>query len=94
MFEGLGTLGYSDHCVLLCMDKLPQLLFLLEAKACKQHVDEMWCELKYPNYFVVERRGLSGSLALLWDDSISLTIRSYSHYYIDATISYSNNYIK
>lgn len=36
------------------------------------------------NCFGVDRHGYGGGLALLWDSSVNLHIRSFSHHHIDA----------
>ncbi|KAL9668594.1 hypothetical protein QQ045_006131 [Rhodiola kirilowii] len=42
--------------------------------------------LGFKNGFVVPRQGLSGGLALWWNEEVSLTIISYSKYHIDACV--------
>ena len=41
-------------------------------------------------YFGVDRHGLGGGLALLWNSSITVHIQSYSHHHIDANVVHEN----
>ena len=41
-------------------------------------------------YFGVDRHGLGGGLALLWNSSIAVHIQSYSHHHIDANVVHEN----
>ncbi|KAL9679393.1 hypothetical protein QQ045_017252 [Rhodiola kirilowii] len=43
-------------------------------------------KLGFQNCFGVSCRGLSGGLAILWDDSVGVEIKSYSFYHIDVVI--------
>ncbi|XP_031121072.1 uncharacterized protein LOC116024317 [Ipomoea triloba] len=43
--------------------------------------------LKYDNCFVVNARGRSGGLALLWNAGVSVEVRGYSNHYIDAVVT-------
>lgn len=46
--------------------------------------------LNFNNYFTVERNGLGGGLALLWNDEIVVDIKSYSMHHIDVVVHMNN----
>ncbi|CAM8943685.1 unnamed protein product [Rhodiola kirilowii] len=64
----------------------PQIVCLMETK--KKAVDGDWIRLKlgFRNCFAVDCRGRAGGLALLWDDSIQVSIVNYSSNHIDAVV--------
>lgn len=49
-------------------------------------------KLGFQNCFVVDRRGLSGGLALLWNPETDMRILSYSWYHIDVMIEGVNKF--
>jgi len=55
----------------------------MEAKNQEQKVIRLRRRLKYPHSFVVNPEGLSGGLALFWDDQVSISIESHSEYFIN-----------
>ncbi|KAL9674714.1 hypothetical protein QQ045_002913 [Rhodiola kirilowii] len=64
----------------------PQVVCLLETKKRAADVEGMKHKLGFQNCFRVSYRGLSGGLAILWDDSVGVEIKSYSFYHIDVVI--------
>lgn len=63
-------------------------VFLIETKLLGSQVATLARTLSFIRFFVVDRAGLSGGLALLWNDQI--TIRSASRFHIDTIISCQN----
>ena len=66
--------------------------FFKETKCIKQQIEDYRRRLGFKFGFTVDREGLSGGLAMLWDDSLSLKISSYSWFRIDCVMTdYDNN---
>ena len=64
----------------------PNVIFLLVTKKTSSQMDALRLKLGFQNCFAVNRRGLSGGLAILWDDLVSMSVRSYSHFHINPMI--------
>ncbi|CAM8994384.1 unnamed protein product [Rhodiola kirilowii] len=64
----------------------PDLVGLQETKIEERKLAAIQKRLRFKNGFVVPRQGLSGGLALWWNEEVSLTILSYSKYHIDACV--------
>ncbi|CAM8991132.1 unnamed protein product [Rhodiola kirilowii] len=64
----------------------PDLVGLQETKIEERKLAAIQKRLGFKNGFVVPRQGLSGGLALWWNEEVSLTILSYSKYHIDACV--------
>jgi hypothetical protein len=52
----------------------------------KDEDENVRCKLGYPNMFVVDSVGWSGSLVLFWNNDISVTIENFSHRHINGVI--------
>ncbi|KAL9675120.1 hypothetical protein QQ045_003321 [Rhodiola kirilowii] len=48
--------------------------------------DLLRVRLGFKNCFSVDRRGLAGGLALLWNEEVEVSVRSYSRWHIDASV--------
>lgn len=68
----------------------PHLIFLCETKLRSKQIMEKGKNLNFNNYFTVERNGLGGGLALLWNDEIVVDIKSYSMHHIDVVVHMNN----
>ncbi|KAL9679901.1 hypothetical protein QQ045_017772 [Rhodiola kirilowii] len=64
----------------------PQIIGLLETKMKATVVEGLKFRLGFHNCFGVDCWGRSGGLALFWDDSVSIEIKNYSHWHIDAVV--------
>ncbi|GAA0185615.1 hypothetical protein LIER_32903 [Lithospermum erythrorhizon] len=64
----------------------PSLILLIETKLWKQEWDVIILKLKMPNIFLVDSRGRKGGLALLWPQSLNVTVVSDSSHHIEALI--------
>ena len=62
-------------------------IFLSETKATRSQIEKLKFSFGYSNGFVVERRGLSGGLALLWKDHCDIKIMGFSIGHIDAIVT-------
>lgn len=84
--RGLGRPRAVRALLDLCRSQKPKLLGLIETKLLAKDWGFLRVKLGFRNCFVVDRKGLSGGLALLWHDDTDLSIISYSRYHIDAVI--------
>ncbi|CAM8911363.1 unnamed protein product [Rhodiola kirilowii] len=64
----------------------PQLVGLIETKIHSSRWEWLKFHLGFRNCFAVERRGLAGGLALLWNEEIDVSIQNYSSFHIDANV--------
>uniref|UniRef100_A0A803Q6M0 CCHC-type domain-containing protein n=1 Tax=Cannabis sativa TaxID=3483 RepID=A0A803Q6M0_CANSA len=65
----------------------PSLLFVIEAKLCKNSVDRFKFKLGFDFGFEVPRVGLSGGLLLFWNSDLDVIITNYSVNHIHCFIS-------
>ena len=65
----------------------PQVLFLSETRLAAGNSDWVRVKLGFGSSLVVNQVGLGGGLMLLWTDSSSVSIRSYSPHHIDASVT-------
>ena len=68
----LNCCGLRDKSVVGELSKLikvqrPRIVFLMETKFKKKGIEEVRDELKIDNVVCVDRIGMGGGLALLWD---------------------------
>lgn len=84
--RGLGNPRAVRALKELIKRERPKILFLMETKRNKSEWDQLKVKLKCKKCFVVDCGGCSGGLAMLWENSIDLTIKSYSSHHIDAWI--------
>ena len=83
--------GLGNPRTRLAMKKIlqlhrPQLLFLCEIKLLSRQANEECRRLNLDNCFAVNRIGMSGGLAMMWNSEITVNITSYSSHHIDAII--------
>ncbi|KAJ4714215.1 Endonuclease/exonuclease/phosphatase family protein [Melia azedarach] len=67
-----------------------EILLLCETKTVAAQMNKVHKKLNYDHYFSVNRIGMSGSLALLWNSGYDLQISSYSKRHIGAIIKQEN----
>ncbi|CAM8956535.1 unnamed protein product [Rhodiola kirilowii] len=64
----------------------PHIVGLLETKANARRWETLKSDLGFINCFVVNSKGKSGGLAILWTDATDLVIQNFSDYHIDCVI--------
>ncbi|XP_030502725.2 uncharacterized protein LOC115717895 [Cannabis sativa] len=84
--RGLGNLRASQFLRDLVSQKKPNLLFLCETLCNKSSLESLRAQLGFEGCFVVEARGHSGGLALLWKEASEVVIQGFSFNHIDATV--------
>ncbi|XP_060959451.1 uncharacterized protein LOC133030657 [Cannabis sativa] len=84
--RGLGNLRASQFLRDLVSQKKPNLLFLCETLCNKSSLESLRAHLGFEGCFVVEARGHSGGLALLWKEASEVVIQGFSFNHIDATV--------
>ncbi|XP_060963958.1 uncharacterized protein LOC115723947 [Cannabis sativa] len=84
--RGLGNLRASQFLRDLVSQKKPNLLFLCETLCNKSSLESLRAQLGFEGCFVVEARGHSGGLALLWKEASEVVIQGFSFHHIDATV--------
>jgi hypothetical protein len=72
-------------------DKKPVLVFLMETKLMQQKADFLTKKLGFENIFVVDCKGRSGGLILLWKSDLSVEIHNYSRRHVNAIIKKNKN---
>ncbi|KAL9458848.1 hypothetical protein AB3S75_007682 [Citrus x aurantiifolia] len=84
--QGLGKSRTFWEAQKLLQELSPHILFLSETKMMAKQMEVKRRMLRFDNCFVVDRCGLGGGLALLWNSDVSLEVKSYSKHYIDTVI--------
>lgn len=89
--RGLG--GPQAFCDLhrLIRETSPDLLFIFEYRISNHAVTILKSRLNFDNYFVVNHNGSKGGLFVMWQNSIRLSILSYSCGHIDCMLFYTSN---
>uniref|UniRef100_A0A2N9HU49 CCHC-type domain-containing protein n=1 Tax=Fagus sylvatica TaxID=28930 RepID=A0A2N9HU49_FAGSY len=70
----------------LVRKKGPNIMFLMETRLEVQSLEWLRLRLQMKGCLGVERHGLGGGLALLWDSSVDVHIQSYSDHHINAEV--------
>ncbi|KAL4606913.1 hypothetical protein ACB092_09G138000 [Castanea dentata] len=65
----------------------PKIVFLMETKLRQSRMERIKNRIGLDNGLIVPSVGRSGGIALLWKREISLEVKSYTRYHIDAVIS-------
>ncbi|XP_073025066.1 uncharacterized protein [Primulina eburnea] len=84
--RGLGNPRAFRELGRLIAEKKPTLLFLSETKMREVHCRYWKNKLGFSGCFMVDCRGRSGGLALLWKEPFSVLVKSYSHGHIDCLV--------
>ena len=77
------------HDLVRCWN--PKIVFLMETKSKKNRMERIKNRIGFSNGLIVPSVGRSGGIALLWTREISLEIKSYTKFHIDAVISDANS---
>jgi len=83
---GLGNPRAVRTLTHLVRIKKPELVFIMETKLVSHKADFLKNKLGYSNSFVVDSKGRSGGLILLWHSSVKVEIQNYSRRHINAVI--------
>ena len=87
--QGLGNPWTVRALHNLVKMKVPQILFLCEIRQDSVCVEGVRCRLGFKGGFNAPQSGGGGGLALLWDDSVQVVIKSFSNSHIDAVVEES-----
>ncbi|XP_042964722.1 uncharacterized protein LOC122298944 [Carya illinoinensis] len=80
--RGLGNPRTVRELHLLVKEKVPQVVFISETKCNREKVEKIRNRLGLANSFVVESRGRSGGLAMMWSEKTYASLFSYSIHHI------------
>lgn len=83
---GLGNQETVHELHGLVKSERPKIVFLMETRLPVRSLEFIHVRLGMAGCFGVDRHGYGGGLALLWDASASLSIKSYSNFHIDAEV--------
>lgn len=86
--QGLGSILTGKALKRLKRKYDPDMLFLMETKQSEEIISKWQTNLNFVDHFVVNPVGLSGGLALLWKDSVSVDVPSSSKNFIDSTVTF------
>ncbi|XP_073272102.1 uncharacterized protein [Primulina huaijiensis] len=84
--RGLGNQRAFGELKRLVAEKKPNLLFLSETRRRNINRPQWQMQLGYTGCFSVDCVGRSGGLCLLWMDSLSVTVTSFSAGHIDCSV--------
>ena len=68
--RGLGNLRTIQELMDIMSTKMPKLVFLMEVKVGRSHIDKLKTKLKFEGSFIVDSVQGSGGLVLLWKKKI------------------------
>lgn len=84
--RGLGSPGAVDSLHDLVKHKTLALIFLTETKSFTHEMMRVKHRLHFKSGIFVDPIGRAGGLALLWDDTVDITLRSMSKNHIDVFV--------
>ena len=88
--RGLGNPQTVNELHDLVRKKEPNIVFLMETRLQVRSLEWLRLRLRMKGCLGVERHGLGGGLALLWDSSVDVHIQSYSDHHINADVFQSD----
>ncbi|KAL8484044.1 hypothetical protein ACS0TY_026657 [Phlomoides rotata] len=88
--RGLGSRRAFLNLHRLVTHYRPALIFISETRICNRVGRRLASQLNFDGCFCVDSKGCGGGLMLLWNETISVALRSYSFGHIDCLISWSN----
>jgi exonuclease III len=89
--RGLGNPWAVQALISLVRTKKPHLVFLIETKMMKNKVEFIRIKLGYDRMFVVDCKGRSGGLLLLWNSESHMEIQNFSRHHINAVVLNQSN---
>ena len=84
--RGCGRLETVQEISSLVQLHRPALVFLSETKLPETRAKELRFRLGFQNAFAVKSEGLSGGLALYWNNESTVSLKSFSKTHIDVMI--------
>lgn len=84
--RGIGVASTVRALRDLVSQHTPYFVFLSETKARKKKIDNLCRMLTFDHVFSVDAVGRSGGVAMLWNNSVDVTILKYCRNYIHAKI--------
>jgi hypothetical protein len=91
--RGLGNPQTVNELHDIVKKKGPNLVFLMETRLANSSLEWLQVHLWICGCLGVERHGLGGGLALLWDSTVNVTIQSYLAYHIDAEVIQADGFL-
>ncbi|XP_042988728.1 uncharacterized protein LOC122316263 [Carya illinoinensis] len=85
--RGLGNPCTVRELHLLVKEKVPQVVFISETKCNRERVEKIRNKLGLAHSFVVESRGKSGGLAMMWSENTYASLFSYSRHHNSLELS-------
>lgn len=85
--RGFGNPRAIRNLYRLVKDKKPAILFLMETKCSKNKMETVRIRMGFEGLFVVEAKGHSGGLALLWKESGLVDIQNYTRMHINVVVN-------
>ena len=73
------------HDLVRCWN--PKIVFLMETNSKKNRMERIKNRIGFANGLIVPSVGKSGGIALLWTREISLEVKSYTRFHVDAVIT-------
>ncbi|KAF5458865.1 hypothetical protein F2P56_022863 [Juglans regia] len=90
-YWGFGNPRTVHELHLLVKTKSPSLIFLMETKCSRSKMEKVKQKLGMKNCFVVDSKGASGGLTLLWKDDLVVSLKNYSHFHISIKLKIRGN---
>jgi hypothetical protein len=88
--RGLGNPETVSELHTIVRKEDPSIMFLMETHLDSRNLEFLRVRMGMSGCFGVDRHGLGGGLALLWNSSIAVHIQSYSHHHFDADVVHEN----
>lgn len=86
--RGLGNPRAIQALSNMLREKDPEIIFLSETRLVKRRMEGVRAKLGYANGFFVDSKNTAGGLALLWKESLKLSVQSFSTGHIDSVIDF------
>ena len=83
---GLGEKSAVGELSELIKVQHPRIVFLIETKLKKKGIEEVRDKLKIDNVVYVDRTGMGGGLALLWDSEWDVKLKTLSKSHTDVIV--------
>lgn len=88
-FRGLGKALAITRLTSLVRREALKVVFLMETKCDRKKMEEIRDRIGFMGCFVVDCVGRSGGLCLLWNEEVTVSIKSYTSHHIDVEIELS-----
>ena len=88
--HGLGLNAAVGELRDLIRSHNPAVVFLSETKKKEKEMNKLKWSLGFTNGVAVDCIGRSGGLALWWREEVTVSVRLWCQYYVDAKITFEN----